>query len=185
VRLIDTAGIRAITDSVEAEGIKRAEHKLNQADLILVLLDSSKDIDDQDRYIAERCCDLPHFYVWTKIDLGKTTLHIDADTTPNYYISTKTGEGIDSLRAGIVSNLLGAQLPENNSVILSEQRHYEALRKARTNLQSFLNLSRCDGSDELLAFELRESLYWLGQVSGETTTESLLDDIFSGFCIGK
>lgn len=185
VRLIDTAGIRAITDNVEKEGVKRAEHKLNQADLILVLLDSSKDLDDQDRYIVDRCGDLPHFYVWTKIDLGKTALHIDADTALNYYISTKSGEGIDSLRAGIVSYLLGDQLPENNSVILSEQRHYEALLKARTNLQSFLNLSEYHGSDELLAFELRESLYWLGQISGETTTESLLDDIFSGFCIGK
>lgn len=72
-----------------------------------------------------------------------------------------------------------------NSVLLTERRHYDVLLKARYNLQNFLNLININESLDLLSFELREALYYLGQISGETTTEDILDDIFSGFCIGK
>ena len=185
VRLIDTAGIRITTDPVECEGVKRAEDKLSQADLILILFDSTREIDEQDQYIIDQCTNRPHFYVWTKRDLAPFSDHNLVDSASTYRISTKTGEGIDSLRRGMVSFLLGHQPLANETVIISEQRHYEALYRVRTNLQNFISMSHADEPAELLSFELREALYWLGQISGETTTESLLDDIFSSFCIGK
>jgi tRNA modification GTPase len=79
----------------------------------------------------------------------------------------------------------GDKSASSESVLLTERRHYESLLFSMGGLDRFLSLIDCGGTLDLLAFELRDSLYHLGQISGETTTEAVLDDIFSSFCIGK
>jgi tRNA modification GTPase len=185
VRLIDTAGLRDSQDLVEAEGIKRAEAKLENADLVLLLLDSSKEIDKQDQWIINRCSSLNHFVVWTKSDLSKNINKSSINSYSQFSISSKSGQGIDVLMRAISDYFLGESTFNGDNVILSERRHFESLKRCNVNLENFMNLVDNDFSLELLSFELREALYHLGQISGETSTEDLLTDIFSGFCIGK
>ncbi len=186
VRLIDTAGLRISDDLVEAEGIRRAEAKLKNADLVLLLLDSTKDIDNQDQWIIERCADLKYMVVWTKSDISGSISKSDlfADKL-QFFISSKTGIGIATLADAIANHFINDPTASGDSVVISERRHFEALTNAATSLNNFIQLISSGGSLELLSFELREALYSLGQISGETTTEDLLTDIFSGFCIGK
>ncbi|MCD6581316.1 MAG: tRNA uridine-5-carboxymethylaminomethyl(34) synthesis GTPase MnmE [Desulfuromusa sp.] len=185
VRLVDTAGLHETSDVVEIEGIRRAQEKINQADLVLFVVDASKKLDDLDYRVQERCDGLPVFLVLTKSDAAVVVDDLSFCDFPAYRVSSKTGEGLDQLRRAISSFLAGDYLSSSESVMLTERRHYEALLFCLENLGRASALLVDSSSLELLAFELREALYHLGQISGETTTESLLDDIFSGFCIGK
>jgi tRNA modification GTPase len=185
VRLIDTAGLRDSHDLVEAEGIKRAEAKLENADLVLVLLDSTKEIDNQDQWIIDRCSSVNHFVVWTKSDLASAQVSSDKFDSPQYSISSKAGTGIETLTHAIADYFLEDSTTTGDSVVLSERRHFDSLKRCGVNLDNFIQLIHTGESLEFLSFELREALYHLGQISGETTTEDLLTDIFSGFCIGK
>jgi tRNA modification GTPase len=185
VRLIDTAGLHDSADLVEQEGIRRAESRLERADLVLLLVDGSTNINDLDFYVQNQCEGLPVFVVLTKDDLGRAVQSNPFPDYPSYRISSKTGYGLDGLRDAISSFLVGDYLPSSESVMLTEQRHYEALLVCGRCLERVESLLGAGESLEFLAFELREALHALGQISGETTTESVLDDIFSGFCIGK
>ena len=185
VRLVDTAGLRCSADEVEAEGIRRAEDKISHADLVLLLVDSTKEIDSLDLYAYNLCSDVPTILVLTKDDISTQKVDMSFCEFPHYHISTKTGFGLDALRFALSEFLLGDHLHGAESVMLSERRHYEALRFCMLNLERSSLLLKDDSPLDLVAFELREALFHLGQISGETTTEDLLDDIFSGFCIGK
>lgn len=185
VRLIDTAGLHDSADLVEKEGIRRAQSRLASADLVLLLVDSSTDINDLDNYVHNQCAGLPVFLVMTKTDLDCVAVENPFPELPVYRVSSKTGEGLDILRTAISQYLVGSHQLTSESVLLTEKRHYEALVGCDSCLVKVRALLGCDTQLELLAFELREALHVLGLISGETTTESLLDDIFSGFCIGK
>lgn len=185
VRLVDTAGLRESSDVVEIEGIKRAERKLSEADLILFVVDSGDKLSESDLYVHDRCVGLPAFLVLTKSDKKTCVGDLSFCDFPAFSVSSKTGEGLDQLRLAISTFLTGDYLSTSDSVMLTERRHYEALIFCLESLGRATYLLVDNPSLELLAFELREALYHLGQISGETTTESLLDDIFSGFCIGK
>ncbi|MDA3904302.1 MAG: tRNA uridine-5-carboxymethylaminomethyl(34) synthesis GTPase MnmE [Desulfuromusa sp.] len=185
VCLVDTAGLRESEDVVEVEGIRRAENKLSLADLVLLVVDASREIDEQDRYVLGRCVGTPTFLVFTKKDIKADAVVASFSDFPTYEVSAKTEEGLDQLRDGISTFLVGDYLSSSESVMLTERRHHEALLFCLDGLGRATDSLAGDTSLELLAFDLREVLYHLGQISGETTTESLLDDIFSGFCIGK
>lgn len=185
VKLIDTAGLRNTEDKVEQEGIRRAEGKMACADLVLLLVDGTSSENFFDSYAFEKCINYPTFLVVTKDDLNVSDIDTSKSPFPVFYISSKTGKGLEILKDSISSFLLKDTSSSSETVMLTERRHFEALLNAQDNLQSFLHLVDVGESLDLLAFELRDALFHLGQISGETTTEDLLDDIFSGFCIGK
>ena len=185
VRLVDTAGLHESSDIVELEGIRRAEKKLTESDLVLFVVDSSKKLNESDFYVHSRCVDLPVFLILTKSDIATEIVDLSFCDFPAYRVSSKTGDGLELLRQAVSSFLAGDYLSSSESVMLTERRHYEALLFCLDGLERAATLLGDGSSLELLAFELREALHHLGQISGETTTESLLDDIFSGFCIGK
>ncbi|MEA3545174.1 MAG: tRNA uridine-5-carboxymethylaminomethyl(34) synthesis GTPase MnmE, partial [Thermodesulfobacteriota bacterium] len=162
-----------------------AEKKISEADLVLFLVDASKKLDELDSYVRGQCAGLPVFQVLTKADIAINQENLFFCEFPSYRVSSKTGEGLDLLRQAISTFLVGDYLPSSESVLLTERRHYEALLFSFNSLERVTALLDGGSPLELVAFELREALYHLGQISGETTTESLLDDIFSGFCIGK
>ena len=184
VRLIDTAGLRQSDDPVEMEGVRRAKQKIAQADLVLFLVDGSKMVDEQDFYAHQACIMSRAFLVRTKADLP-----VVADTSfcdfPEFVISVKTGAGLDNLDEAIAKFLLGEHSPSSESVMITEQRHYDALIACRQNLDRFRVAMDDRLSLEFLVLEIREALFYLGQISGETTTDSVLEGIFSRFCIGK
>ncbi len=183
VRIFDTAGLRASSDPVEMEGIRRAEEKLKCADLILVLIDSSKDIDVEDQYIINKCKDYSHLIVFTKADLGRS------DNLPvvgnSIFISVKSDDGLDRLKDLVYRHFLGNDHISEDSVLLSERRHFDALIKSIKYIDNCINIIQSDPSLELIAFELREALLCLDSITGKTTNEDILDGIFAGFCIGK
>ena len=185
VRLIDTAGLCESLDPVELEGIARAEKQLSQADLILWVIDSTQQPTDQDDYIHSRCSSLPTFQVLTKIDVDGEPNYCFPGKFPRYRVSSKTHEGLDGLRDGISTFLVGTEGSSTESVMLTEQRHHEALLRCLDSLERALDSLAADTSLEFLAFDLREALDSLGQISGETLNEDILAGIFSGFCIGK
>jgi len=185
VRLIDTAGIHESEDLVEKEGIRRAQTRLAHADIILLLIDSTSNIDEFDNYIHNQCVGLPVFVVMTKHDMVSSSVESPIPDLPVYKVSSKTGVGLDELREGIAKHLIGDHQPSTETVLLTEKRHQEALLRCDSSLNQIQALIDGDVSLDLIAFEIREALDALGLISGETTTESLLDDIFSGFCIGK
>jgi len=185
IKLIDTAGLRDTDDKVEKEGIRRAESKMASSDLVLLLVDGSDSSISFESYAFKKCINYSTFLIVTKQDLLSTVVDLSNSPFPVFYISTKTGQGLDHLKESISSFLLKDSSYSSETVMLTERRHYEALLNSHSNLQKALNLVDMGGSLDLLAFELREALFHLGQISGETTTEDLLEDIFAGFCIGK
>ena len=184
VRLVDSAGLRESDDPVEMEGIRRAKLKLQQADLVLYLVDGAALVGDEDYYAYRACQGAPAFLVRTKLDLPQV-----ADTSfcdlPAYSVSTKEDMGLVALRSAIADFLLGSHLPVAETVLIAEQRHYDALISAGRNLEQLLEALLSNQPLEFLVFELREALYSLGQISGETTNDDVLAGIFSQFCVGK
>ena len=185
VRLIDTAGLCESVDPVEVEGIRRAEKSLSQTDLVLWVVDANRESTAGDDYIYSRLSSLPTFQVFTKIDICGDPDSSNPGNFPQYRVSSKTGDGLEGLRDAISDFLVGGGGALTESVMLTEQRHYEALLLCLGSLERASGSLAVDASLEFLALDLREALGSLGQISGETVTEDILDGIFSGFCIGK
>lgn len=188
LRVVDTAGIRDSIDPVEAEGVRRTQEKVAGADLILLVVDSSRPVGDSDAQALALCNGRPTLVVANKADLGTLTPVGRWCELPRVTISTHTGFGIDDLRAQILHTVQGQDACGGDigeSVLVSDRRHREALVRCRAALKLFLEGIEAGRDFEFLAFELREALAALGEITGETTPEQVLDLIFSRFCIGK
>jgi tRNA modification GTPase len=187
VRLLDTAGIRHTDDVVEREGISRALDKIPLADLVLFVLDSARPFNEEDRLILDAVKGKTAIAVLNKNDLPVALeLPDEMEEMPRVALSAGTGAGIDGLRKLIRTTFLhGSALDSREFVTISRARHRDALNSARSALQQFL--SGLEGGRELetLAIDLRDALSAVGRVTGETTTDDVLDVVFSSFCIGK
>jgi len=187
VRMLDTAGIRASEDIVEQEGVRRTIEQIPLADLVLFLLDASRPFDDEDRLIAETLASHRFLVVTNKADLPPVLqLPASLASAPVLSISTQTGAGIDALREAIFTTFLqGNTVDRRELVALSQVRHRDALLKARGILLGFQNNLAAQLSSDLLAVDLHDALRALGEVTGDTTPDEVLDLIFQRFCIGK
>lgn len=187
VRLLDTAGIRHTDDLVECEGISRALDKIPLADLVLFVLDQSRPYSEEDRMIHDALGGKTAIVVLNKSDLPqRIELPTQVARMPQASLSAGSGAGVDSLRDLIRTTFLhGATLDSREFVAISRARHRDALVSARSALQRFLS-GLGDGRElETLAIDLRDALLAVGQVTGVTATDDVLDVIFSSFCIGK
>lgn len=187
VTLLDTAGIRESGDEVEQEGMRLTMEKIPLADLILFVVDGSRPLDDEDKLIMEAVSGCAVVLVINKSDLPAI-----AEISQGFadmkavHISARDGEGIEELREAIFSMFIREGVLEGREfTALSQVRQRDALEKARKNLVSFLHGFADGGGLEFVALDLRDALSALGEVTGETTTDDILDEIFSRFCIGK
>lgn len=186
VRLLDTAGIRSTDDAVEQIGIGIAIDRIAEADLIIFLVDSSRPWDDDDQLICQALLNRRYFLVKNKTDLPCQISIPSFINDPALSISTATGDGVDELRSAIRDAFLhGHVLDSRDSVGISHVRHRDALEGCLNSLARFLVNLKSGFQLELLAVDLRDSLHSLGQVTGETTPDDILDLIFNRFCIGK
>ena len=190
VRIIDAAGIRQHSpDLVEQEGIKRTVDKLSTADLVLFLIDGSSPVDLDDFKILSLVESKSYLVVLTKSDLGLSaaTSGFLPEAAPVFNVSSKSLSGVAELRKSIFNFFVGSNAPPSSSsrVVVSSARHYNALVIVRDRLSSFVMGAKSFLSPELLAVDLRDALYALGEITGETTPDDVLDVIFSSFCIGK
>lgn len=187
VRLLDTAGIRETDDLVEQEGIGRAMECIPLADLVLFVLDGSREISSEDLLICDALAGKHIILVQNKCDLPNSLVLPDTMAqTPLYQISTRTGEGVDALKAAIRTTFVSEGILDSREfVAISRARHRDALISAQEILQRFVEGVHNGRELETLSIDLRDALHAVGQVTGETGNDEVLDLIFSSFCIGK
>lgn len=185
VRLIDTAGFRHSDDLVEMEGVRRANEKIGSADLVLLLVDGSQPLHEEDMLAYRACLDKTALLVVTKSDLGHAVLDTQFCEFERVDISAKTGNGIDTLRDTISRTFELDGVEPGESVTITEKRHNDALMRCAECLSRLTLSLESHLSLEFLALDIRGALDALGMISGETTTDEILGDIFSSFCIGK
>ena len=185
LHIIDTAGLRDSDDPVEQEGIRRAWGQIEQADRVLLVIDDQQGFCAEDRQILDRLpARLPHTRIYSKTDLtGRPAGVMDAgDDTPSIALSTRSGDGMDALRSHL-KQLAGYQDSVDGG-FSARRRHLDALRRAAQHLAQAVTCLET-GAGELLAEDLRLAQQQLSAITGEFTSEDLLGEIFSGFCIGK
>ncbi|MCD6154152.1 MAG: tRNA uridine-5-carboxymethylaminomethyl(34) synthesis GTPase MnmE [Syntrophobacterales bacterium] len=190
VKFIDTAGIRDVENVVEQEGIRLVWEKVLSSDIVVILLDGSKNLTEEDMEVIEKNKNGEIILAVNKNDLPPTlrnnALSKILPGVKPLWISAKYGDGIPALKEEIYARTLqNGQKDIQSNVILTNLRHKIALEKAGELLaKAKRNIIR-EISPELAAFDMREALKSLGEIVGETTNEDVLDKIFANFCIGK
>jgi tRNA modification GTPase len=183
ISLIDTAGLRQTSDTVESIGVERSKRTMADADLIVVLLDGSENLTVEDKEIFNQVKNLNHLIAVNKSDLEQTKIKFD-ETEKVLHISAKTGEGLNELQKVIVEPF-SAHDAENTGFLISDARHNDLLRRSILEIETSCRLLDGRMSEEIILIGLHNSMRFLGEITGETTTEDMLTRIFSTFCIGK
>ncbi len=184
--LMDTAGFGGTKDEVERIGVRLARQAMDEADFVLLVVDSSRPIDREDLDLAEKARGKRAVVVINKIDLPSRIREgaLPADL-PRVRVSALTGEGLDDLRDTMSSCVLEGDAGLSTSRIAPNLRHKQALTEAARFFRDAVQCLKEDGPAEVVALELKSGLDALGEIIGETTSEEVLNRIFSRFCIGK
>jgi tRNA modification GTPase len=185
-RFIDTAGLRDSSDKIESIGIERTKQKMKQASLIIYLFDvnSTSEKELKENLLELKSYNIPLVVVGNKIDKDKSNIVEFRNFDGIIFISAAMKVGIEELKSNLVEMVNFANFKTGN-VIVTNVRHYESLIKSRDSLKAALEALDDGISGELLAQDIRSSLIYLGEITGEITTDDLLGNIFSKFCIGK
>lgn len=183
LRLMDTAGIRKTDEVIEQEGIRRSREAMSQADLILLVLDASKGLVDEDKWLMELVPPAKTIIVWNKTDLPHNLPGISFPHVTS--ISAKQKLGIDDLRKKIDQVIWEKGPPAKDEILITNVRHKEALMQSIEACQRLVDGLRTDVSPEFLSMDMRQCLTELGKIIGTNITEDILSAIFSKFCIGK
>jgi tRNA modification GTPase len=187
VRIVDTAGIRSSAETVEKEGIRRSIEALEQADFVIAMLDGSEAMKDGDRDILEKIKEKNAVIVINKSDLPGM-MNLDEGMLPDkkyISISARDGEGLEELKPLVFQSTLKDWKEDREGIIVTNIRHKLALDRASASLARAIDVMKSDQPLEILAIELRDALDSVGEITGEVTTEEILNKIFSDFCIGK
>ena len=186
IRLVDTAGVRETDDIVEQEGIKRTRAAQDEADLLLVVVDGSMPLTSDDRELLTAIRDRNHVVLLNKADLavtGATDATLGGYTT--YAVSAMTGFGIETVKAALRAQLVSGCFDAAESVMVTNVRHRDALRRAGESLGQALESVQCGMAGDLVSSDVRAAAEALGEITGAITTDEILGRIFSEFCIGK
>ncbi len=189
-RLTDTAGLRETVDKIEREGVERARKEAREADIVLLVMDYiQRDYNGTEPLYLEleEICKRDRVRlvkVWNKIDLYEGPASRVQEDGKVFYVSALRGDGIDFLKDGLFNMVLGESTNET-SVVVTNARHRDALSRARKSLKYAIETLESGKSGEFVALDLRSGLNALGEITGEITTEDILNNVFSKFCIGK
>ncbi|MFY9275988.1 MAG: GTP-binding protein, partial [Clostridium sp.] len=189
LKIVDTAGIRETEDIVEKIGVEKSKESLNSADLVIIVLDSSKELTDEDREILEQAVDKKTIVLLNKTDLPQAvseeeiSKYVDKDSIIK--ISALKNEGIEKVHDKIESMVFKGDIKSNSSVVVTNSRHKDALLKAYNSINDAIV-----GIEQRLPYDFIEVDFkniwdYLGYINGDTVQEDLLDTIFANFCIGK
>lgn len=185
LHVIDTAGIRAPGDAVEQHGVDRAWGAIESADALLLVIDDGAGLGDADREILARLpAGISRIVVNNKIDLsGAAAGAMSSDELVQVRLSAKTGAGIEALESALKA-CVGYDLGEQGS-FMARRRHLDALERAAASVDAADVVLRSRRAGELAAEELRQAQLALGEITGQVTSDDILGEIFSRFCIGK
>jgi tRNA modification GTPase len=193
-RFIDTAGIRDTDDQIESIGIERTFAKIQQAKIVLLLTDFEREGESFESYYRQIkqhiAVDAHLIIVLNKIDQSadlltlQETIRLLTDGENIVPISARTGDNLDQLVQELIATI-NLQGLEGTDVLVNNLRHYEALSHALTAIQQVLRGLQNQISGEFISQDIRECLHYLGEITGEITTDEILGNIFKNFCIGK
>lgn len=188
--LVDTAGIRAEpTDEVERIGVDRSRAALERAEVALMVIDASCDLENGDWEIERLVGNKPAVLVKNKNDLpariNSAALTKFLPTARRVSMSVLTNQGIDTLEKVLVDLILGGSVTVADTPVVSNPRHKALLQRALEQAQAAITAQQTGLSPDLVSIDVREAVEALGEITGETVTEDLLETIFSKFCIGK
>jgi len=187
-RLTDTAGIRKTADLLETEGIRRTQIVRDKADLVLLILDSSEQLTEEDQTLIHDVEQERTIVVLNKKDRLSAKLpewYEAISAMESVLISAKTGDGCDELESCLFAKATQGGLPQQDEIWITNRRQQQAAKNALAALQQAREIFENSDGEEFLAVDLRSCLNALGEIVGETTPDDLLGQIFSEFCIGK
>jgi len=189
VRLLDTAGLRETADTVERLGVARTRDAVAGADLVLVVLDAASGLEDEDRRVLALARGKPLVVLINKVDLAPAGIDPDAVRAlvdgPVLMAAIIEGRGLNELEETIAGLVLGGRVTGHHTVLISNVRHQHALEQAGRYLEEARSALVSGMPLEMAVIDIRNALDSLGDITGETAGEDLLDRIFSHFCIGK
>ncbi len=185
VVFVDTAGLREAGDEIEAEGIRRSRESLARAEFILQVLDGSQPLTEADENYLAEFAGKKRILVRNKMDLPARLVLAEGIKAPLVEVCCLTGRGIEPLKDAIKELVWAGEIRAEMLQVMINSRHQEALARARAATQRSLEALASDQTLELVAMDLRIATNAVGEIVGKTTTEDLLDSIFSQFCIGK
>ena len=185
ISLTDTAGIRIADNKIEEIGVERTHQAMADSDLLVVVIDGSSKVAVEDLAIVTQAMRGKHVIAINKCDLvNETGLADQLDHAPRVvHMSALTGEGLEELTAAILEPF-GSVDSEAVGLLITDSRHYDLLRRTQSSLESSVELFR-KASEEIVLVGLNNALQFLGEITGEITTDEILAKIFSTFCIGK
>ena len=177
VRLYDTAGFKSLSESaIEEEGIRRSRSLMEAADVIIYMADSTDGRDPDDSVLSDPRC----IAVLNKVDLN------DVSRPGFIRLSVSTGQGFDELCSAIVSRLTqDLTVPDDSALVIESERQRKDLERAQTALSGAKLAVENDLPLDIVSMDIQEALEALGELTGEVTTDDILDQIFGSFCVGK
>jgi len=189
LKLIDTAGIRQAVDEVEKIGIDKAKKIAQDAELIIYILDSSKELDKEDFEILENIKDKNLIVILNKIDLNQKIFNNNEKllrfTKDIINISAKNKTGIDKLYEKITEMFNLNKINLDNEIVITNQRHKNLIRQAKESIKKAKEALELNMPVDLVSIHIKETLEKLNSITGESVSEDVINEIFSKFCLGK
>ena len=176
INFVDTAGVRESDDEVEKIGIERSKKAIESADVVLLLIDSSRELDERDQELIKLTEGKRRILVLNKCDL-KSKVEIDG-----IKVSAKRGEGVEELKKKILDSV--DLKVDTSGLVITNMRHEEALKEALNALKEADSAAESESAD-IVAFLVKRAWTAFGKITGETENEAIIDKIFSKFCLGK
>lgn len=183
--LSDTAGIRDTDDVVEKIGVEKSQQYLDSADIVIVVLDSSVPLDENDRDVLEKSSDKKRIILLNKSDREGVLNPSDFDDEYVVEISAKTGDGVEDLTRAIESLCKIGKVESENGRIITNMRHKKALIGAEEALARAAEALDAGMPCDIVSIDIAAAMDSLGEITGETVSESVVNDIFHNFCVGK
>lgn len=189
VYLTDTAGIRETTDTIEQIGIEKTKEAFNSADFIIFILDGSEELTEEDRLIMEYIGERNALVLINKNDLGKKIdAHEIRDAMPGVRViqtSLIKGEGITEIEDTIEELVYGGRISQKESLMVNNVRHIELLNRAADSLQDAYTMADAGEALDFIEVDVKNAYELLGEITGETVSDDIINEVFSRFCLGK
>ena len=187
--LTDTAGIRETDDTVEKIGVERSRRSIDEADLVIVMLDGSELLTDEDREVLRETRQKKRIIVINKTDLGRPkyteAVRAKANGAPVLEVSAVTGQGLDALADEIKRMYHFGAVSAGSGAVITNMRHKKALILAEDALKRAAEAIRSGMPSDIASIDINESINALGEITGETVSEDIVNEIFHNFCVGK
>ena len=189
VYLVDTAGIRETSDEVERLGIQRSKAAFNEADFIIFIMDGSSAISDEDREIASYLDGRDSVVLINKNDLERGFTNDDVRELVNDPVIIETSlinnEGIEEIENHIEELVYGGELSQHDSTMVNNVRHIELLKQSRDSLRDAMEMTLAREALDFIEVDVRNAYDLLGEITGETVSDDIINEVFARFCLGK